>query len=455
VAGRGTGRGCADDGVRAHAGWTHNGVPPAPNALARPWSHSAPYDRVQGATGALLDRAAKNGIVWQATAGADTDVWAARVESYPTDPQQELDPENMGDSTGVSGGHPTAPPVEPFGDLRGQPVERYTLTNARGARVRILSYGGIIQSLEVPDRHGQLTNIVLGLATLDEYVQNSPYFGALIGRFANRIADARFTLDGTAYALDANHGSSSLHGGLDGFDKRVWHAHQSGPGRLDLSLHSPDGDQGYPGALTVEVSYTLDERSALRLDYRATTDHPTVINLTNHSYFNLAGEGSGSIEDHRLTLYAQHYTPVDTRLIPTGVRAPVDGTPLDFRTPTTIGAHLRSGFEQVVLAHGYDHNFEIDGPPGTLRRAARVEHPPSGRVIEVLTTEPGIQFYSGNFLDGSLVGPSGRTYRQGDGFTLETQHFPDAPNQPHFPSTVLRPGEVYTSTTVCEFSATP
>jgi aldose 1-epimerase len=361
----------------------------------------------------------------------------------------------MGDRTGVSGGHLTLTPGEPFGNLRDQPVERYTLTNSRGARARILSYGGIIQSLEVPDRHGQLANIALGLATLDEYVQRSPYFGALIGRFANRIGGARFALDGTEYTLDANHGSSSLHGGLDGFDKRIWDAHQSQPERLDLRLQSPDGDQGYPGTLTVEVSYTLDESSALRLEYRATTDRPTVVNLTNHSYFNLAGEGSGSIEDHLLTLYAHTYTPVDARLIPTGARASVDGTPLDFRAPTPIGARLRAGFEQVVLAQGYDHNFVVDGPPGTLRRAARVEHPPSGRVIKVLTTEPGIQFYSGNFLDGSLVGPSGRTYRQGDGLTLETQHFPDAPNQPAFPSTVLRPGETYTSTTVFEFSALP
>jgi aldose 1-epimerase len=341
---------------------------------------------------------------------------------------------------------------EPFGAVRGQPVDRYTLATASGLRVRILTYGGIIQSLEVPDRTGQPANVVLGFAGLDDYASRNPFFGAAIGRFANRLAQARFALDGTTYALAANHGPNALHGGLDGFDKRIWQAEKVGPTSLRLSLHSPDGDQGYPGALSVSVTYTVDKDNALRLDYRATTDRPTVLNLTTHSYFNLAGEGSGSIEDQLLTLHADTYTPIDATLIPTGAIEPVAGTPLDFRTPTPIGARLRDGFAQLVLAQGYDHNYVVNGVAGTLRPAARAEHPASGRVMSVSTTEPGVQLYSGNFIDGSLVGPSGRIYRQGDGFTLETQHFPDSPNQPTLPSTVLRPGEEFSSSTVFTFS---
>jgi aldose 1-epimerase len=343
---------------------------------------------------------------------------------------------------------------EPFAAHRGQPVERYTLASTSGLRVRILTYGGIIQSLEVPDRTGQPANVVLGCAALDDYISRNPYFGAAIGRFANRIAHARFSLDGTSYALEANHGPNALHGGVDGFDKRIWRAEVTSADSLKLSLDSPDGDQGYPGALTVSVTYTVNQDNALRLDYRATTDRATVVNLTNHTYFNLAGEGSGSIEDHLLTLYADTYTPIDATLIPTGALEPVAGTPLDFRTPTPIGARLREGFPQLVLAQGYDHNYVINGPAGALRPAARAEHAASGRLMEVTTTEPGVQFYTGNFIDGSLVGPSDRIYRQGDGFTLETQHFPDSPNQPNFPSTVLRPGEVFSSSTVFQFSIT-
>jgi len=354
----------------------------------------------------------------------------------------------MGDGAGVSRSQLSTS----FGSARGETVERYTLTNVRGMRVAILSFGGIVQSIEVPDRHGQLANVALGFADLDNYVTRNPYFGALIGRFANRLARARFALDGTEYTLDANPGPSSLHGGLDGFDKRVWQVHGADARRLVLALGSPDGDQGYPGSLSVEVTYSLDDDGALRLDYRATTDRPTVLNLTNHSYFNLAGEGSGSVEDHVLTIHAEGYTPIDATLIPTGAIEPVADTPLDFRRPTPIGERLRAGFEQLVLAQGYDFNFVIDGQPGVLRPAARVEHPTSGRVLEVLSTEPGLQFYTGNFLDGSLVGPSGRVYRQGDAFTLETQHFPDSPNQPTFPSTVLRPGQTFASTTVYRFS---
>jgi len=348
--------------------------------------------------------------------------------------------------------------AEPFGSLRGESVERYTLANS-GMQVRILTYGGILQSIDVPDRAGHVANVSLGFATLDQYVQGSPFFGALIGRFANRIAGGRFTLDGVTYEVPVNDGPNSLHGGLVGFDKRIW---QASPVQasddavgLKLSLFSPHGDQGYPGALSVEVTYTLSTEHALRLDYRATTDRPTVVNLTNHTYFNLAGEGSGSIEDHILTLFADRYTPIDDALIPTGAVEPVAGTPLDFTSPTPIGARLRAGVDQLARAHGYDHNYVLDRQPidgSSQRLAGRVLDPDSGRVLEVLTTEPAIQFYSGNFLDGSLVGTSGRIYRQADAFTLETQQYPDAPNHPAFPSTELRPGEVFASSTVFRFS---
>jgi aldose 1-epimerase len=347
---------------------------------------------------------------------------------------------------------------EPFGSLHGDSVERYTLSNGR-MHVRILTYGGILQSIEVSDRAGHLANVSLGFGTLDEYIAGSPFFGALIGRFANRIAGGRFKLDGVTYEVPVNDGPNSLHGGVEGFDKCVWRAspvQASDAVSLKLVLFSPHGDQGYPGALSVEVTYTLAGHNALRLDYRATTDRPTVVNLTNHTYFNLAGEGSGSIEDHVLTLFASHYTPIDDTLIPTGAIAPVDDTPMDFTIPTAIGARLRTAFDQLTYARGYDHNFVLDRPhtdSSPLRLAARAVHPISGRVLEVLTTEPAIQFYSGNFLDGSLVGTSGRIYRQADAFTLETQHYPDAPNRPEFPSTVLRPNEVYASTTVYQFPA--
>ncbi|MDQ6673415.1 MAG: galactose mutarotase [Chloroflexota bacterium] len=356
-------------------------------------------------------------------------------------------------------GQPTIS-AEPFGDLYGQRVERYTLSSG-AARVKLLTYGGIIQSIEVPDRRGQPLNVALGYATLDEYAAGNTYFGAIVGRYANRIAGGRFTLEGVTYELPTNNGPNSLHGGVRGLDQHIWHAVASQEPNgvaLHLTYTSPDGDQGYPGALAVEVTYTLGGASDLRLDYRAVTDRPTIINLTNHSYFNLGGEGSGDVEDHLLTIHADRYTPVDATLIPTGAVEAVAGTPLDFATPRPIGARIRVGFEQLALAQGYDHNFVLNRPNRSDRElilAATAIHPPTGRVLEVLTTEPAVQFYSGNFLTGSRVGTSARLYRQGDGFTLETQHYPDSPNHADFPSTVLRPGEVFTSTTVFRFSSVP
>jgi aldose 1-epimerase len=339
----------------------------------------------------------------------------------------------------------------------GEPVDRYTLSNAR-MRVRILTYGGILQTIEVPDRRGRLANVTLGFDNLADYVARSPYFGCITGRYANRIALGRFTLDGVAHQLPINNPPNSLHGGTVGFDKRVWAATPV-RGRdsvgLTLRLTSQAGDQGYPGALDVTVTYTLTHDNGIRMDYRATTDAPTVVNLTNHAYFNLAGEGSGSIEGHKLMLNAKRYTPVDPTLIPTGSLDPVAGTPMDFTHATAIGARIRNDFSQLVTGRGYDHNYVLDRRDNTyskLELAARVSDPGSGRVLTIVTTEPGIQFYSGNFLDGTLVGTSGRMYRQGDGFALETQHYPDSPNQPTFPTTTLRPGQVYQTTTVYQFS---
>jgi aldose 1-epimerase len=347
---------------------------------------------------------------------------------------------------------------EPFGEVDGEAVERYTLTNSSGMEVAILTYGGIVQSIVVPDRNGQMANVALGFATLDEYVAGNPYFGCITGRYANRIARGTFTLEGERYFLALNNGSNTLHGGEKGFDKYVWAAEDTtgtdGPA-VTLRRTSPDGEEGYPGTLEVAVTYTLTEANELRIEYEATTDAPTIVNLTNHSYFNLAGEGSGSIYDHELQINASTYTPTDATAIPTGELAPVAGTPFDFTQPTAIGARIRDGAEQIVLGRGYDHNFVLDRPSPddtSMIVAARVSEPTSGRTMEVLTTEPGIQFYSGNFLDGTIVGTSGTPYRQGDGFALETQHYPDSPNQPDWPSTELRPGETYTTTTVYAFS---
>jgi len=357
----------------------------------------------------------------------------------------------------VTSALPATIAVEPFGELDGQSVQRYTLSNG-AATVRILTYGAIVQSIEVPDRAGRIANVVLGYASLQEYAAGDSYFGAIVGRYANRIAGGRFTLDAVSYQLPTNNGANSLHGGVRGFDRHIWRAvtsRESNAVALHLTHLSPDSDQGYPGALTVDVTYTLGGASDLRVDYRAVADRPTIVNLTNHTYFNLAGEGTGDVGDHLLTLHADRYTPIDATLIPTGAVERVAGTPLDFTTPSPIGARIRDGFQQLVLARGYDHNFVLNRAIADDRRlipAALAEDPASGRMLEVSTTQPGIQFYSGNFLTGAGVGASGRMYRQGDGFTMETQHYPDAPNQPGFPSTVLRPGEVFSSTTVFRFS---
>ena len=341
---------------------------------------------------------------------------------------------------------------DPFGTLAdGLPVIRYTLSRAGGLTLRVLTYGGVVQSLEVPDTRGRVANVVLGFPSLDEYLEASGlYFGGLVGRFANRIAGGRFGLDGKSYAVDVNAGGHCLHGGRTGFDKRPWQAQPISDHELRLTLTSADGDRGFPGRLRVEVTYSLLE-DAVCIDYRATTDAPTVINLTNHSYFNLAGEGTGPVEAHTLVIDADEFTPLGQDLIPTGEVAEVAGTPLDFRSETAIGARLRDPHPQLLAARGYDHNYVLRG--AGLRRAARLADPATGRVLEVLTDQPGLQLYSGNFLDGSHVGTGGRAYRQGDGLALETQHFPDSPNHSAFPSTELRPGQLFATSTTWQFHA--
>jgi len=341
--------------------------------------------------------------------------------------------------------------AQPFGAVDGQTVFLYELESAGGLRATISNYGGIIQRILAPDRDGQLANVALGFSNLDDYVTKNPFFGAIIGRFANRIAYGRFTIDGTTYSLPINNGPHSLHGGPQGFHAQVWHVAESSTSCLRLTRQSPDGEQGYPGTLDVEVTYTLEADNAIRIDYAATTDRPTIINLTNHTYFNLRGESAGDILDHVVHINADTFTPIDASLIPTGALDPVRGTPFDFLTPTPIRARIRQGVAQLAFARGYDHNFVLNQASG-LNLAARVEEESSGRVLEVLTTEPGVQFYSGNFLDATLIGSGGSIYRQGDGFTLETQHFPDSPNHPNFPTTQLRPGQTFTSTTVFRFS---
>ncbi|UFQ19149.1 MULTISPECIES: aldose epimerase family protein [Streptomyces] len=349
------------------------------------------------------------------------------------------------------------PTKELFGTLAdGTKVHRWSLANG-GTRLKVLSYGGIVQSLELPDRHGRYRNVSLGYDTIEAYAAGTTFFGALIGRYGNRIARGRFTLDGRTHQLSVNDGENSLHGGAKGFDTRVWEVEPftdaSGVG-LVLRYVSADGEMGYPGTLRVKVTYTLTARGDWRIDYAARTDKATVVNLTNHTYYNLAGEGSGDIYGHELSLKAGRFTPTDSGLIPTGELAKVAGTPFDFRRAKTVGEDIRAAHPQLVTAKGYDHNWVLDkGITDRPEHFATLRDPESGRTMKIATTEPGVQFYSGNFLDGTLTGPSGRTYRQGDGLCLETQHFPDSPNQPSFPSTVLRPGATYRSSTVHSFSA--
>ncbi|AWE50082.1 MULTISPECIES: aldose epimerase family protein [Streptomyces] len=359
-------------------------------------------------------------------------------------------------SAHATGSGAAAPVRSLFGVLPdGTKVHSWSLANG-GTRMKVLSYGGVVQSLEVPDRRGRLANVSLGFRSLDDYVASSPYFGALIGRYGNRIGKGRFTLDGRTYQVDVNDGENSLHGGAQGFDKRVWDVEPFTKGAdvgLHLHLTSRDGEMGYPGTLRVKVTYTLTRYGDWRIDYAATTDKPTVVNLTSHVYWNLAGEGSGSIEGHRLKIDGSRYTPVDAGLIPTGEQARVAGTPFDFRRAKTVGEDLRVAHQQLLYGQGFDHNWVLDkGISPRPEWAATLQDPSSGRTLRIATTEPGLQFYSGNFLDGTLVGTGGRVYRQGDGLCLETQHFPDSPNRPSFPSTVLRPGQTYRSTTVHSFT---
>ena len=343
---------------------------------------------------------------------------------------------------------------QPFGTApTGEPVDIYTLRNGKGAEARIMTYGGIVVSLKMPDKDGQFSDVVLGYDDLDSYVKKSPYFGALIGRYGNRIGGAKFTLDGTTYTLATNDGPNMLHGGLKGFDKRVWSATPGGSAdgpQLILHYLSKDGEEGFPGNLDVTATFTLTHDNALRLEYMATTDKDTVVNLTHHGYFNLAGKGD--ILSHVVMIPADRFTPVDSTLIPTGVLQPVENTPFDFRTATAIGARIGQDDEQLKFGKGYDHNWVINKTMGDLTLMARVTEPTSGRVMEVWSTEPGLQFYSGNFLDGTITGKGGRVYEHRDAFCMEPQHYPDSPNKPDFPTTELKPGEVYHNTIIYKFS---
>lgn len=338
---------------------------------------------------------------------------------------------------------------EPFGSLAdGTAVELYTLTNDKGLKARLMTYGATLVSLDVPDKNGQPADVVLGYDNLESYVKNSPYFGSIVGRYGNRIAKGRFTLDGVTYKLATNNGENHLHGGLRGFDKVVWKAmsvkEDDGVG-VKFAYLSKDGEEGYPGNLNATVIYALTNDNGLRISYELTTDKATPVNLTHHSYFNLAGEGNGDILGHELMLDADKYTPVDKGLIPTGELAPVKGTAMDFTVPAAIGSRI------AQVEGGYDHNFVLNKGAAAMGLAARVFEPTSGRHMEIYTTEPGIQFYSGNFLDGTITGKSGKAYPKHSGFCLETQHFPDSPNKPNFPSTILEPGRIYKSLTIHKF----
>jgi aldose 1-epimerase len=342
----------------------------------------------------------------------------------------------------------------------GSAVSQYTLHNAHGVTLKVITYGGIVTALDVPDRHGKLADIVLGFDTLHDYetYNGNIHFGALIGRYANRIAGGRFSLDGNTWQLPINDGPNTLHSGPNSFDTKLWTVtgtHGDGKSAsVALRYVSPDGENGFPGTLTVDVTYTLTSDNTIRIDYRATTDKDTVVNLTNHSYFNLAGEASGNVERQRIQIDASRFTPTDKTSIPTGQLASVEGTPMDLRRPTPIGAHLRAADPQLLIAHGYDQNWVLDhGGQPTPAFAARADDPASGRFLELYTTQPGLQFYTANSLDGSVAGKGGTVYRQTDAFALEAEHFPDSPNHPSFPTTELKPGETLHEVTLWKVGA--
>ena len=340
---------------------------------------------------------------------------------------------------------------EAFGHTpEGTPVDIYSLVEGKVA-VRIMTYGGIVVSVRTPDRNGKLDDVVLGCNSVEQYVAQTAHFGGIIGRYANRIAHGSFQLDGHTYSTPKNDGDNTLHGGTRGFDKVVWTAREI-PNGIELTYLSKDGDQGFPGNLSTTVRYTLSG-GGLRMEYSATTDKDTVLNLTNHSYFNLKGQGKGDVLGHVLKIDASHFTPVDANLIPTGELKSVEGTPFDFRTAHAIGERIEADDPQLRLGHGYDHNFALDHAPGQMAEAAEVYEPTTGRILRVLTTEPGVQLYTGNFLDGSITGKEGRVYKRRYALCLETQHFPDSPNHPSFPSTELKPGQTFDSVTVFEFSS--
>jgi aldose 1-epimerase len=345
---------------------------------------------------------------------------------------------------------------ELFGKTKdGKEVDIYTLTNEHGMRVRIMTRGATIVSIEVPDNNGKMDDVNLGFETLDAYIEKSPYFGCVVGRYGNRINKGKFSLNGKDYTLAINNGENHLHGGLVGFDKAIWNAEAveiDGNFGVAFSHSSPDGDEGYPGNLDMKVTYTLTDANEIKIHYNAWTDKATPLNLTNHAYFNLAGAGNGSILDHVVMLNADYYTPTDEGLIPTGEIAPVNETPMDFTKPARIGARIDNDFEALTFAGGYDHNWVLNNKPGEMVLGGRVVEPKSGRVMEFYTNQPGVQFYCGNFLDGTITGKGGKVYEKRYGFCLETQHFPDSPNHPNFPSCILKPGETYDYTTIYKFS---
>lgn len=376
-------------------------------------------------------------------------LFAASCTRQDSKPVEGVPKEAVPKVTKTSFGALSEAPDSPQADL-------YTMTNRNGMEVAITNYGGIIVSLKAPDKSGKMADVVLGFDNVSGYVKNpSPYFGALIGRYGNRIGHARFKLKGVEYKLAKNNGENSLHGGLKGFDKVLWtvsNVSTPAAAALQLSYTSKDGEEGYPGTLTAQVVYMLTDKNELSVDYSATTDKDTVLNLTNHSYFNLAGQGEGTILQNELLLNADRYTPVDAGLIPTGKIEPVKGTPFDFTKATAIGARIKDSHPQMKLGGGYDHNFVLNKSDSSLTKAAEVYEPQSGRVLEVLTTEPGVQLYTSNFLDGTITGKAGKVYPRNAALCLETQHYPDSPNKPEFPTTVLKPGDRFQSKTVFRFS---